>query len=162
MTSNWHIWTITVNRYKKIKEYIDTMSEIKDVLYPTAEKEYSVKSGIKRKDVPLYSNYLFMKYDHNDNEVVSKLEGCLWIHNYLGACSQKEIKEVRKMDKTKYADLVPIDRLRIGMEVKLIGTPFKGMMATLVGIDGNKLAVNIRIFGDERILKCSVDDIDSC
>jgi len=157
---NWHIWTITVNRYKKVKEYIDKIPGIRDVLYPIAEKEYDTKYGIKRKRVSLYSNYLFIKYDHRDAEIVSMLEKCPWIHNYLGTCSQKEIKEVRKVDNTRYEDLMPISELQIGMQVKLIGTPFKDMVATLIGIDGNRLAISIKIFGAERIMKCSIDDIE--
>ena len=158
--SDWHIWTITVNRYKKIREFLDKVPEIKDILYPIAEKEYSTKSGTRKKDMPLYSNYLFLKYKYN-SEIASKLENCTWIHNYLGICSQKEIKAVRKLDKTRYEDLVPTSRLQIGMQVKLIGTPFKDMIATLVGIDGNKLAVSISLFGAERIVKCFIDDIDT-
>jgi len=161
MANKWHVWTISTNKYRKIKEYIDTILEIKDVLYPVAEKEHSTKSGIKKENVPLYANYLFIKYDHSDNETISKLKKYPWIHNYLGVCSQEEIKEIRKMDKTRYEDLVPVSKLKVGMNVKLISTPFKGMIATLVGIDGNKLSVSIKIFGAERIIKCSIDDVDT-
>ena len=157
--SVWYVWTISANRYRKIKEFVDRIPEIKDVLYPLVEKEYSTKSGVKIKEVPLYVNYLFMRYEHN-SEIAAELEGCPWIHNRLGLCSQEEIKKVRELDRSKYEDIMPTDKLQIGMQVKLIGTVFKGMVATLVGIDGNKLAVSIRILGGERAVKCSIDDIE--
>jgi len=157
--SNWYVWTITVNRYKEIKKFLEKISKIEDILYPTAEKEYTTKFGIRKKDVPLYSNYLFLRYKHS-NDLISRMESCPWIHNCLGTCSKKEIKEVRKLDKTKYEDLIPTSKLRIGMQVKLIGTPFKDMIATLVGIDGDRLAVSISLFGAERVIKCTIDDID--
>jgi len=156
---SWYIWTISANRYRKIREFIDKMPEIKDVLYPLAEKEYSTKSGVKVKEVPLYVNYLFMKYNH-DGAIAAKLETCPWIHSYLGSCSFEEIKEVRKLDKSKYEDIMPTNKLELGMQVKLIGTIFKGMTATFIGINGNKLAVSIKIFGGERTVKCSIDDIE--
>jgi len=155
----WYIWTISANRYKEVKKFIDKILEIKDVLYPIAEKEYNTKSGTKMKEVPLYVNYLFMKYEHN-SYIAAKLETCPWIHNYLGQCSLEEIKKVRELDKSKYEDIIHTDKLEIGMQVKLISTVFKGMIATLVGIDGNKLAVSIRILGGERVVKCSIDDIE--
>ena len=157
--SVWYVWTISANRYKKIKEFVDRIPEIKDVLYPLVEKEYSTKSGVKVKEVPLYVNYLFMRYEHN-SEIAAELERCPWIHNSLGLCSQGEIEKVRELDRSKYEDIMPTDKLQIGMQVKLIGTVFKGMVATLVGIDGNKLAVSIRILGGERTVKCSIDDIE--
>jgi len=156
---SWYIWTISANRYRKIREFIDKIPEIKDVLYPLAEKEYSTKSGVKIREVPLYVNYLFIKYEHN-SEVDAKLETCPWIHSYLGPCPLEEIKKVRKLDKSKYEDIMPTDKLQIGAQVKLIDTVFKGMIATLVGINGNKLSVSIKILGGERSIKCSIDDIE--
>jgi len=157
--SLWYVWTISANRYKKIKEFVDRTSEIKDVLYPLVEKEYSTKSGVRVKEIPLYVNYLFIKYE-DSIEINAKLESCPWIHNCLGKCSQEEIKKVRKLDKSKYEDIMVTGKLEMGMQVKLIATVFKGMIATLIGIDGNKLAVSIRILGGDRIIKCSIDDIE--
>ncbi|GAG08017.1 unnamed protein product [marine sediment metagenome] len=157
--SAWYVWTISANRYKKVREFVDKISEIKDILYPLAEKEYSTRSGVKVKEVPLYVNYLFIRYEHS-SKIAAELEKCPWIHNCLGPCSQGEIKKVRELNRSKYEDIMPADKLQIGMQIKLIGTVFKGMIATLIGIDGNKLAVSIRILGGERTIKCSIDDIE--
>jgi len=155
----WYVWTISANRYKEVRKFIDNVPEIKDVLYPIVEKEYSTKHGVKTREVPLYINYLFMKYEHN-SDIAAKLGICPWIYNYLGLCSLEEIKRVRELDKSKYEDIIHTNKLEIGMQIKLIGTVFKGMIATLVGIDGNKLVVSIRILGGERAVKCSIDDIE--
>lgn len=157
--NSWHVWTIVQQRHRKAEEFLETVSEIDEVLYPTVVKEYATKSGWKKKDVPLYSNYIFMRYDHS-NHLIAKLEGCPWIREYVGVCSQKEIKEVEALSKRKYADLIPTSEVQKGHSYKLKGTPFKEMICTVVEMDGNRLVVSVEIFGSDRLIKCLVDDID--
>jgi transcription antitermination factor NusG len=152
----WHVWTIAVNKYSEIEKFLDGVIGVKELLYPTIKEEYNTKAGVKKKNVPLYSNYLFIKYK-DSNELKASLENCVWMYNYLGECSQEEIKKVRKLDGKK---LSPISKLRVGMRVKLVGTPFKSLIATIIGIDGNKLVVSVDIFGAERVIKCLISDVD--
>jgi transcription antitermination factor NusG len=156
---SWHVWTIVQQRYKKAEEFLEMVPEIDKVLYPTVVKEYATKSGWKKKDVPLYSNYIFIRYHHNST-LYAKLCECPWIRDYVGVCSQKEIKEVKALSKRKYEDLIPANEVLEGHSYKLKGTPFKEMRCTVVSIDGNKLVVSVEIFGSDRLIKCLVDDID--
>ena len=48
----------------------------------------------------------------------------------------------------------------VGKQVKMIKTPFKDMLSRIVEIDGEKLVVSITLFGDERLVKCSANDVD--
>ena len=66
MKSAWHVWTIVQQRYRKVEEFLESVSGIEEVLYPTVVKEYNTKSGKKTRDVPLYSNYIFVRYDNTD------------------------------------------------------------------------------------------------
>jgi len=159
--SAWHVWTIVQQRHKKVEEFLVDYAGIDEYLYPTVEREYPTKKGKKVKDVPLYSNYIFIKYNNHPNIFVM-LENCPWIKTYVGPCSAKEISEVRKLSKRKYEDLVPTSDLKEGNSYKLIGTPFKEMRCTVVEIrDDDKIVVAVRIFGADRLITCSIDDIET-
>jgi transcription antitermination factor NusG len=155
---SWHTWTINQQRYKHIIDYLSNMPEVKDFLYPTASKEYDTKSGKKTKDVPLYSNYIFINYEHT-NRLHTQLSEYPWIKDYLGQCSNSEIEQVKKLSNKAYEDIMPLEEIEKGKLYKLKGTPFKGMSCVVVDVEGDKLAVSIELFGSDRIIKCSVDDI---
>ena len=159
MDEQWHVWTVIPNRYKKIKEFLSNLPEVEDFIYPTAEKEYNTKLGKKIRDVALYVNYIFLQYDRNVYTDTA-VEICPWICNYIGKCSQEEINRVKISDKQRYEDLISDGDLYVGKQVKMIRTPFKDMISRIVEIDGEKLIVSITLFGDERFVKCSVNDVN--
>lgn len=157
--AEWHVWTINQQRHKRVKEFLENLVEVVEYFYPTVIKEYNTKSGRKTKDVPLFSNYIFVKY--KDNVLLqSRISDCQWIKDYVGTCSQQEMKDVLVLSKKKYEDLVPTSEAQKGCSYKLIGTPFRDMTCTIVDIDGDKLVVSVELFGSGRLIKCSVNDID--
>jgi len=157
--NSWHVWTINPQRYKKAEEFLSNITEIDTYIYPTVVKEYSTKTGWKKKDIPLYSNYIFIKYKHT-NHIHSRLENCLWIKDYLGVCSQQEIMQIKKLSEQKYEDIMPGTEIKENHSYKLTGTPFKGMICTVVDINGEKLTVSVELFGSARLIKCSIYDIN--
>jgi hypothetical protein len=70
------------------------------------------------------------------------------------------MKEVEALSKRKYEDLVPTNEVKTGYSYKLKGTPFKEMRCTVVDIDGDNITVAIELFGSDRLIKCTIDDID--
>ncbi|KKM97155.1 hypothetical protein LCGC14_1170830 [marine sediment metagenome] len=159
MNELWYIWTINQQRYKRLRESLDNMVEIKDILYPTVVKDYSTKAGWKKKDVPLYSNYIFLRYDHT-NHIHAKLEDCQWIKEYVGICSQQEIEDVKALTNKNYDELMAGETLQKGKTYKLSTGPFKDMLCTVVDINGEKLTVSVSLFGSDRLIKCSTNDIE--
>lgn len=157
--ADWHVWTIIQNRCGKIIQFLNELKDIDEFLYPTVLREYATKKGSKSKQIPLYSNYIFIKYNHS-NETVLSLKKCPWIKNYVGLCSGEEIKTVKDLSKRKYEDIIPTTGIIIGHTYKLTSTPFKGMRCTVVDVNDDKLLVSITIFGAERIIKCLIDDVD--
>jgi transcription antitermination factor NusG len=156
---DWYVWTINQQRYHKVIELLDELDEVVEYLYPTVVREYDTKAGKKTKDVPLYSNYVFIKCEHS-NKLHSTLSKSPWIHQYLGRCPEKDIESVRKMSTKKYEDLLPTSGVVVGHVYKLKGTPFKEMNCTVVSIDGDNVTVAVELFGSDRMIKCLVDDID--
>jgi len=161
--SSWHVWAVTANRHRRIMEFLSELKStepkvIEDFIYPMAEKEYKTKKGTRIKEIPIYSNYIFIKY--NNNIVTDdSIEKCNWISSYVGKCSDDEILRVQEQNRCDYADMTPTTHLCKGDVVKLIQTPFIGWVATIVDIDGDKLSVSIEILGSERIIKCNVSDV---
>lgn len=157
--ASWHVWTVVSNRQKRIMKFLSELNNINDFLYPMAEKEYNTKKGKRTKSVPIYANYVFIKYDHNLN-ISSAIEKCPWISTYVGRCSAEEMSRIKEQNRCNYDDLVPVDQIEAGTVVKLIKTPFVGWEATIVEVLDDKLSVSISIFGAERIIKCNVDDVN--
>lgn len=155
----WHVWTVVSNRQKRIIKFLSELEDIEDFLYPMAEKEYDTKKGSRIKDIPIYANYVFIKYGHN-LKTSSNIEKCSWISTYVGKCSVEEMRKVKEQDRRNYDDLIPVEHLEVGTVVKLIKTPFTGWQATIVEIDGDKLFVSISVFGAERVVKCNIDDVN--
>ena len=158
--SDWHIWTVAANRQKRILKFLSELDFIDDFLYPMAEKKYITKKGDKIKDVPIYANYIFIRYNHNP-EYSAIIERCPWISTYVGICSPNEMLGVQEQNKKNYDELVPVEQLSIGSVVKLIKTPFAGWEATVVDITGDKLSVSITILGADRVIKCNIDDVNT-
>jgi len=154
----WHVWSINQQRYRKVQEYLDSVSEVEMYLYPTVSKEVSTKHTKRIKYTPLYSNYIFIKYDHSPLMMV-KLANCQWLKSYVGPCSQHEIDYVELLTKKTYEELLPPVKIDIGSCYKLIGTPFKGLICTVREMHGDRLLVSVEIFGSDRLVKCCLDDI---
>jgi transcription antitermination factor NusG len=157
--SEWYVWTVIANRQKKINNFLSELDNIDEFLYPVAEKEYSTKKGRRVKDVPIYSNYIFIKYTHN-NITESKIKACPWISEFVGKCSYEEIVRIKQQSNLKYDDLVKTADLKKGSRVKLVRTPFMGWEATVVDSMDGKLEVSISILGSERNIKCTIDDVE--
>ena len=95
--TNWHVWTVVANRQKRILGFLSELNEIDDFLYPMAEKEYKTKKGKKIKNIPIYANYIFIKYDHTPSMSLA-IEQCPWISTYIGECSNEEMSKVQEQN----------------------------------------------------------------
>lgn len=153
---NWHIWSINQQRYKKVNEFLEELDIIIDFVYPTVEKEHATKKGIKIKNVPVYNNYIFLKYLHS-NEALHRISKCHWIRSYVGPCSAEEIKKVFEVNGGEYDDVMPNDYgLKIGMPVYLKSN---GLLVCIQSIRGDRLTVSLEIFGRVKTFDCSVDEV---
>jgi len=158
--NDWHVWTVVANRKNKINSFLSGLANIEEFIYPMAEKEYNTKKGKRVKDIPIYSNYIFIKYTHAPIMSMA-IKKCPWIMDYVGRCSLEEIERVKKQSGLKYDDLVHNDELKKGSNIKMVRTPFAGWEAVITDIiDNNKLEVRICILGADRIIKCTREDVE--
>jgi len=157
--NDWHVWAITTNKYKRVIEFLEDSVFVEDFLYPLSEKEYNTKKGRRKKMVPIYANYMFIKYEDNLTNT-ALLKDHPWITQYVGRCSEKEVLEVRALDNSSYDLIIPIAIMDPDTKVKMVRTPFSGWDAYVVSQEGDKLLVSIKIFGGERIIQCKVEDVN--
>jgi len=157
--STWHVWTVVANRQKRITKFLSELDGVEEFLYPMAKKEYNTKSGKKIRNVPIYANYIFIKYDHTSNMLAS-INSCPWITGYIGKCSNEEMSSVKVQNNSEYDSLITTDDILPGTTVKLVGTPFVGWEATVVSVTDKTLQVSISILGADRVIECSIDDVN--
>lgn len=156
----WHVWVMSNNRHPQVLEFLSETDGVEEYLYPSVDREYKTKKGKSMtKTIPLYANYIFVKYI-DDPYIQVELSKCQWLTTYVGICSYDELQQIKKMNGSDYEDLLSsVDDVYPGMVVKMNGEGFKDMTATVVEVDGDKIVVSIRIFGAERLVKCNIEDI---
>jgi transcription antitermination factor NusG len=157
--SKWFAWTYSSGKQRKVLEFVSDLVDIEDFMCPMCEKDYKTKNGTRVKKLPVFDNYIFLKYRHS-NQLFSTIKDFQWMSNFIGSCTDEEIKRVGTFNNKRYRDVESIV-LEPGMEVRMIDTPFKDMYAVIVEVDGERLVVSIRLFSDERLVKCSTKDVEA-
>ena len=156
MSYSWHVWSISNNKINNILEFLSSQDYLVDYLYPTLEKEYITNHGKRKRRVPLYSNYIFLYYKHNNDNYL-QLKKCKWLSEYIGACSEDEMISVRNMDGKFYDNVVTNDLgVVVGMSV---GLKYNNFPVVIEEINGNHLIVSIELFGQNNLIDCTLDDI---
>lgn len=153
----WHVWSINQQKFKKgkVAEFLTGSEVVEDFIYPVVEKEYVTKQGKRKKSIPVYNNYIFIKHTYSD-DIVTKIQECKWIKHYIGECSKSEIKEVMAMNGQAYEDVMPNEYgIKAGMNFILNN----GLNVTVIQINGETITGHTDIFGQRHELTCSIDDI---
>lgn len=154
--SKWHVWSINQQRHKKVEDFLQELEGVEEYVYPVVEKEYITKKGKKTKDVPVYSNYIFVKCDYTNELNVAMCE-CQWIRHYVGSCSDEEIKSIKDMNGQDYDDVMPNDYgIKAGMRVTL---KKNGFLVTVEDVRRDRLLVSFELFGQTKVFDCTVEDI---
>ena len=157
--SSWYIWTVNHSKidyiYKHISEHVP---QIEEVLFPTYTKEYRSRTGkVKKKKVPLYASYLFLRYEY-DPRVVYKLKDSPFIKDCLGRCSGADLEYVKTVKEVEHRN--ESKDIRVGDKVIVNGGPLKGFEGIVSMVSGGKVVVCINILGrsvDTELLLVDVD-----
>lgn len=159
MSEDWFIWVIKQTRFEDVERFLKTLPEIHEVLYPTTIKEYKLSKGsIKKKRVPLYSGYLFLRYD-NPVETFNKLRAHPFITTYAGKCTGSDlekVREVRQLEEWNAAN----KKFEIDDRVRINCGPFKDFEGYIVAINSSNVVAYITVFGREVKVKISNGDAD--
>jgi transcriptional antiterminator NusG len=143
---DWHIWVVKTNRFEHTERFLKEIPQIKEILYPTASKEFKLRSGaVKKKRVPLYSGYLFLRYEGTP-ELFHRLNNYPFLTTYVGRCRGEDlvkVKEVRQLEEWNVINRA----FKIDDSVKITSGPFTGFVGDVVEIHSNDVVALIEVFG---------------
>ena len=158
--NRWHVWSVNIKQHKRIMSFLRDIPAIKDSLIPIMEKEIiCAKSEEKKiKEVPLYGNYIFLKYE-DDHTVVTRLTSNPLFYRYVGLCTAKEADALEDFKHRNYREFLKEEDLEPGMDVKIIKEPFKGLTGVVKDVSGKNVSVELRLFGTLVEVKLKLDDL---
>jgi len=156
----WQVWSVNVKHYKKIQSFISTITAIKDSLIPIMEKEYIDKRNSKKriKSIPLYGNYIFLKYESSDH-ILNLLTQNQLFYRYLGECTSEEAVRIEEFKFRNYREFFEEDDLEEGMCVKLVTPPFKNIVGRVESVNGHNVSVILEFFGQPVEIRCKLNDL---
>jgi len=140
--------------------FIKDFPAIKDSLIPIMEKEIKCPNSDdkKIKEVPLYGNYIFLKYE-DEHAVVTRLTSNPLFYRYVGLCTADEAESLEDFKHRNYREFLKEEDLEPGMDVRIIKEPFKGLMGVVKDVSGKNVSVELRIFGTLVEVKLGLDDL---
>lgn len=97
---NWYIWTVRPSKINIINKFIEeNVPEVKQVVCPTVTVSKTSKTGkVKKRELPIYSEYLFLQYDDHPT-AYHKLIVHPFISKFLGPCKENELKIIESLQK---------------------------------------------------------------
>jgi len=159
LQSEWHIWVVKPHRYSYVETFLNELSGIEEILYPTETKEFKLKNNTKRKKrVPLYSGYLFLKYKQ-DAKMYEKLSTNPFITTYVGTCTGKDLEKVMEVKDLEEWN-VQNKKFELDDFIKINSGPFKDFTGEINEINSNNVVVSIEVFGRKTKISINKDDAD--
>jgi transcription termination/antitermination protein NusG len=167
----WYIVRTQSNREKSIAEKIkgesekgDLMGKVNQIIVPT-ETSFYIKNGkkVKREKV-LYPGYIFIE-TNAIGELKYFLRGVNGASGFLtdrtGKIQELSIRDINRMIGVQ--EELSIEKettFIVDEEVKIIDGPFSSMLGTIDKIDGDKIRVNVSIFGRVTPVDLTISQID--
>lgn len=156
-TERWHVWVVNNNKFDNVKYYLDTeVPEVKDIFFPTVLKEKRVGNRYYKRRFPLYSGYLFLRYEDTDNRVYQKIRVNDFIHTYVGPIKDDEVAVMKEKESWNVIN----KDVSLNDAVEVMVGPMKGFKGTVIAINGNKLTIKVELFGRETDASFSADDVE--
>lgn len=153
--SKWHIWVIKQNKFDSVKFFLDSnVPEVKDIFFPTVLKECHVGNRRHKRRVPLFSGYIFLKYDDPDSTLYYKIRSNPFVTNYVGRCTEFKVENLKLKEEWNVLN----KQVGIGDKVEIIAGPMKRYKGTVHSISGNKVTLKVGLF--DREIDCTISSED--
>ena len=158
MGSYWYLIKVLPGKEKQLKDKFNTdielgnISGIKEFVCPL-EKEYKmVKTKKVIREMVIYTGYLYFETEHIlDKDELMNLSYLPDTMKVLGdkkpiRLRDREIQRVLKMGQ-QGEDIVNDIQYTIGEVVKVVDGPFNTFEGEIRSLDGNKVNVDVKVFG---------------
>ncbi len=153
----WYVLYTRPRHEKKVRDGLEEKNI--EVFLPLVIKTAVYKNRKKKSEVPLFSSYIFSRFDYKDRFSVLETHGVIKLVNFKGqpgVVPEWQIESLKLMLKNPES-LRMENYFRQGDLVEVIHGPFKGMRGTVVNRRGEtRLLITI-----EGILQTLSVEIDS-
>lgn len=168
-TMKWYTIRTQSNREKSVSEKIKKEPELKssvgEVIVPL-EQVYNLKNGKKVvRDKIMFPGYIFVEAS-SIGELKYFLRGCDGATGFLterdGSIKPMKEKEINRIigQQEEQKDLDISDLFIVGEDITITDGPFDTMVGTIESINGDKVKVNVSIFGRKTPLDLSIMQIN--
>ena len=162
MVISWYSWVVRVGKFDVVSNYLrDSVTEVVDIYYPFINKEYNSYGKIKVKTVPLFSGYMFLKYEDSP-EVYHKIKSHPYITTFVGKCLQEDIDKIEAIkQRENNKEFISKREFAVGDEVLIVNGQFVNFKGKVMELKRDKYIVEVYIFNRKVNVTCSIDDLVS-
>lgn len=165
INTEWYIVRTQSNRERSVSEKIlkdmDLKSSVTQVIVPL-ETTLNIRNGKKvKRDKILFPGYIFVEAS-SIGELKYFLRGCDGATGFLterdGSINPMKENEIRRMigQQEEQKELDFNTTFIIGEDVKIVDGPFDTMTGTIEEIIGDKVKINVSIFGRKTPLELNI------
>ena len=172
MEQSWYIVKVMPGKERKLNEQLNKeislgkLENIKRFLCPTEENIVVVKNKKVTKEKVIYSGYLYFETERRLNEKeLKKISGVEGLMGMMGdrtpiLVRENDVKKILKDDTLE--NHVELKRLKfnVGDNVVILEGPFQSFNGTISGVKGDKVDVEVKIFGRNTPVTLTLSQIE--
>lgn len=156
--SRWPYYAIRTKSNRELITHTSFLGKGYDSYLPTYTAARSVKKGVNLIELPLFSGYVFCRFDVNRRQPILVTPGVFQIvalNGYPTPVDEKEISDIRTIAECGLP-AKPWPFLQQGRRVRIIGGPLRGMEGPVEDFKGSlRLIVGLSLL--QRALSVEVD-----
>ena len=159
MENKWYVLKVTPGKERQMSDHFNTLISLGRMEYvtrficPTEREVVTTKKKKTYRDRVLYNGYLYFEAQNKLNdEELKEISVFPSVMSMLGDKRPKlmgpvDIQKIIKDDKLDLHRENKLVAFMIGEEVTLTDGPFTSFVGTITDIKGDKVTLNVRIFG---------------
>jgi transcriptional antiterminator NusG len=159
MQSHWYLVKVLPGKERILKEEFNkkiTQEEIKNItrfVCPTEKEVKLIKNKKVIREKILYSGYLYFESEHeltsDDLKYISGMEGIMGLmgERIPVKLRESDIKRVIKDDILEEHNEIIQHRYKINETIKIVDGPFSTFDGVISAINGEKVSLEVKIFG---------------
>lgn len=168
MSSFWYLVKVLPGKERQLEEQFNTEIELgllKGIVrfYCPMEKYFKViKSKRVIREKVVYTGYLYFETDHELD--LDELKNLSHLPNIMGILGDKKPvrlrdREIERVLNKKTEDIESQVEFNVGEPIKVIDGPFNSFEGEVMSVDGNKVDVDVKVFGRATKITLTKDQI---
>jgi len=166
---NWYLVRVSPGKERQLSEQFNTDIELGDVVgikrfvCPTEKQVKIIKSKKVIRERVIYTGYIYFEAEHDLSQ--NELKNLPFLPNIFGILGDKTPLKLNKRDVSR---IIKEDQEPVGLDVdyitgehiKVVDGPFKTFDGIINKVEGNRVDVEVKIFGRPTKVSLSKSQID--